>query len=216
MPDEARIDGQKPAPSPRRPRPQPVAQRSLLAMSPRATQPTPPGRRGHPTAVAPDDARPLRAHDRTEGGADAARSTRARYVASLLHPVAGRSWRRSSCSSSAQPVSCSSESTRRTTHASARREDLIQLLDGLSAESRRLEGEITQLEQTRSNLRSGADTQRVARAEAERHLIELSIWPAPHQPKGEVSGCGSPIRMQPWMPGFSSMPSRRCATRVPK
>jgi uncharacterized protein YlxW (UPF0749 family) len=61
------------------------------------------------------------------------------------------------------------------TYSSARREDLIQLLDGLSAESRRLEGEITQLEQTRSNLQSGADTQRVARSEAERHLIELSI-----------------------------------------
>jgi uncharacterized protein YlxW (UPF0749 family) len=61
------------------------------------------------------------------------------------------------------------------TYASARREDLIQLLDGLSAESRRLEGEITQLEQTRSNLQSGADTQRVARQEAEKHLSELSI-----------------------------------------
>jgi uncharacterized protein YlxW (UPF0749 family) len=61
------------------------------------------------------------------------------------------------------------------TYASARREDLIQLLDGLSTESRRLEGEIAQLEQTRSNLRSGADTQRVARDEAEKHLTELSI-----------------------------------------
>ena len=61
------------------------------------------------------------------------------------------------------------------TYATARREDLVQLLDGLSAESRRLEGEIAQLEQTRSSLRSGADTQRVARAEAERHLTELSI-----------------------------------------
>ena len=61
------------------------------------------------------------------------------------------------------------------TYASARREDLIQLLDGLSTESRRLEGEITQLEQTRSGLRSGADTQRVARQEAEEHLSELSI-----------------------------------------
>ena len=61
------------------------------------------------------------------------------------------------------------------TYASARREDLIQLLDGLSTESRRLEGEIAQLEQTRSNLQSGADTQRVAREEAEKHLTELSI-----------------------------------------
>jgi uncharacterized protein YlxW (UPF0749 family) len=61
------------------------------------------------------------------------------------------------------------------TYASARREDLIQLLDGLSTESRRLEGEIAQLEQTRSNLQSGADTQRVAREEAEKHLTELTI-----------------------------------------
>ena len=61
------------------------------------------------------------------------------------------------------------------TYVTARREDLVQLLDGLGAESRRLEGEIAQLEQTRSSLRSGADTQRVARAEAERHLTELSI-----------------------------------------
>jgi uncharacterized protein YlxW (UPF0749 family) len=60
-------------------------------------------------------------------------------------------------------------------YASARREDLIQLLDGLSAESRRLEGEIAQLEQTRRNLQSGADTQRIARSEAERHLTELAI-----------------------------------------
>jgi uncharacterized protein YlxW (UPF0749 family) len=75
-------------------------------------------------------------------------------------------------------------------YASARREDLIQLLDGLSAESRRLEGEITQLEQTRSNLQSGADTQRVARDEAERHLSELSIL------AGTAPAQGPGIRMR--------------------
>ena len=47
-------------------------------------------------------------------------------------------------------------------------------LDGLGAESRRLEGEIAQLEQTRSSLRS-VPTHNAWRAEAERHLTELSI-----------------------------------------
>ena len=61
------------------------------------------------------------------------------------------------------------------TYASARREDLIVLLDGLGAESRRLEGEIAELERTRTSLQSGADTQRVARAEAQKRVEELSI-----------------------------------------
>ncbi len=61
------------------------------------------------------------------------------------------------------------------TYTTARREDLIQLLDGLGAESRRLESEIAELEQTRTELQSGADTQRVAREEAEKRLTELSI-----------------------------------------
>jgi len=76
------------------------------------------------------------------------------------------------------------------TYSSARREDLIQLLDGLSEESRRLEGEITQLEQTRSNLQSGADTQRVARDEAAKHLTELSIL------AGTAAAQGPGIRMR--------------------
>ncbi len=61
------------------------------------------------------------------------------------------------------------------TYTTARREDLIQLLDGLGAESRRLESEIADLQRTRAELRSGADTQRVARAEAEKRISELSI-----------------------------------------
>ena len=61
------------------------------------------------------------------------------------------------------------------TYTNARREDLIQLLDGLGAESRRLESEIADLEQTRTSLQSGADTQRVAREEAEKRIEELSI-----------------------------------------
>ena len=61
------------------------------------------------------------------------------------------------------------------TYTTARREDLIQLLDGLGSESRRLEGEIADLERTRSELRSGADTEQVAREETERRVQELAI-----------------------------------------
>ena len=61
------------------------------------------------------------------------------------------------------------------TYANARREDLIQLLDGLGTESRRLEDEIAELELTRTELRTGADRQRVARSQAERRIAELSI-----------------------------------------
>lgn len=61
------------------------------------------------------------------------------------------------------------------TYTSARREDLIQLLDGLGSESRRLESEIADLERTRAELQSGADTQRVARSEAQRRTEELGI-----------------------------------------
>ena len=60
-------------------------------------------------------------------------------------------------------------------YANARREDLIQILDGLGAETRRLEREISELERTKTSLETGADSQRVARAETERRLGELSI-----------------------------------------
>ena len=60
-------------------------------------------------------------------------------------------------------------------YTNARREDLIQILDGLGAESRRLESEIRELQQTKTNLESGADSQRVAKEESELRLDELSI-----------------------------------------
>ncbi len=60
-------------------------------------------------------------------------------------------------------------------YANARREDLIQILDGLGAQSRRLEAEIAELERTKSELQSGADSQEVARAETERRLAQLAI-----------------------------------------
>lgn len=61
------------------------------------------------------------------------------------------------------------------TYASARREDLVQLLDGLGSESRRLEREIAELERTRTSLQTGADTTRVAQQEAEKRVKVLSI-----------------------------------------
>ena len=131
----------------------------------------------HPTGSADESPPALRAPTSlTDDDADAARSTRARLRASLLHPGRGQILAAIILFIvGAAGVMQFRINTTDDTYASARREDLIQLLDGLGAESRRLEGEIAQLEQTRSDLRSGADTQRVARAEAERHLAELSI-----------------------------------------
>ena len=76
------------------------------------------------------------------------------------------------------------------TYTNARREDLVQLLDGLGSESRRLEDEINQLERTRTSLQSGADTQRVAREEAEKRVQVLSIL------AGTVPAEGPGIRMR--------------------
>jgi uncharacterized protein YlxW (UPF0749 family) len=75
-------------------------------------------------------------------------------------------------------------------YSNARREDLIQILDGLGAESRRLEGEIAELELTRSDLRSGADRQQVARTETERRLSSLAIL------AGTAPATGPGIRLQ--------------------
>jgi uncharacterized protein YlxW (UPF0749 family) len=179
MPDEARIDDQTPAPSVRRRRPRSRShgQASRHVSSLRRSQRRLTGEEQHPTAVAAEDAQPvLQPKKGTRDAADVAHSTRARLVASLLHPGRGQILAAIILfivgAAGVMQVRINATDD---TYASARREDLIQLLDGLSAESRRLEGEITQLEQTRSNLQSGADTQRVARSEAERHLIELSI-----------------------------------------
>ena len=81
------------------------------------------------------------------------------------------------------------------TYSSARREDLIQLLDGLGAESRRLEGEITQLEQTRTSLQSGVDSGRAARDAVRKQVQDLSIL------AGTVPAEGPGIRMRISDPG---------------
>jgi uncharacterized protein YlxW (UPF0749 family) len=76
------------------------------------------------------------------------------------------------------------------TYSGARREDLIQLLDGLGAQSRRLEGEIAELEQTRNSLKSGADSGRTARDAVRRQVQDLSIL------AGTVPAEGLGIRMR--------------------
>ena len=193
MPDKARIDDQTPAPSVRRRRPQ---GRSHGAASRRMSSLQRSQRRltgeEHPTAGALDDARPAsQPTSRTRDAADIARSARAQLAASLRHPGRGQILAAIILfivgAAGVMQVRINAADD---TYASARREDLIQLLDGLSAESRRLEGEITQLEQTRSNLQSGADTQRVARSEAQRHLSELSIL------AGTTPAQGRGIRMR--------------------
>lgn len=192
-PDEVRLDGQKADPSPRRPRPHPrprhPASRHVTSL--RRSRRRMVGEE-QPTAVTADEASPTPPpSDLTEDDVDAARSTRARLRASLLRPGRGQILAAiilfivGAAGVMQFRINATDE-----TYASARREDLIQLLDGLSAESRRLEGEIAHLEQTRSDLRSGADTQRVARAEAERHLAELSIL------AGTAAAEGQGIRMR--------------------
>lgn len=59
--------------------------------------------------------------------------------------------------------------------SSMRRDDLIQLLDGLSQESERLAAEVAELERTRDALQSGVDADEIARAEAQRRSDGLAI-----------------------------------------
>ena len=60
-------------------------------------------------------------------------------------------------------------------YAGMRRDDLVALLDGLTAETDRLQAEVTELERTRDALQSGADAQEVAQAEAQRRADGLAI-----------------------------------------
>ncbi len=80
-------------------------------------------------------------------------------------------------------------------YANSRREDLIVLLDGLGEQSQRLESEISDLEQTKSELESGADTQRVAREEARQRVDNLSIL------AGTAPAIGPGIRLRIVDPG---------------
>lgn len=61
------------------------------------------------------------------------------------------------------------------TYLNARRSDLVAMLDQLTAQSRRLDSEIAQLEDTRNELRDGADKQRVAQDAARKRLESASM-----------------------------------------
>jgi len=60
-------------------------------------------------------------------------------------------------------------------YSTLRQDELVAMLDDVTAESRRLEGEIATLEATRDTLRSGADADAVAREAAHRRLDSLEL-----------------------------------------
>jgi len=70
------------------------------------------------------------------------------------------------------------------TYANARQDDLVQILDGLNIESRRLQGEINDLQKTRDNLRSGANRQQVARSETRLRIGDLGILAGTEKAEG--------------------------------
>lgn len=61
------------------------------------------------------------------------------------------------------------------TYANLRRDDLVALLDDLTAQSRSLEAEITTLEETKRQLQSGVDAGQVAREESKKRLDALEL-----------------------------------------
>lgn len=84
-------------------------------------------------------------------------------------------------------------------YSSLRRTELISILDDLTAESRRLEAQVAELERTQSELRTGVDRQRVARDEVERRSSELAILAGTVPARGEgirvvISGPAEAVR----------------------
>lgn len=74
--------------------------------------------------------------------------------------------------------------------ANVRQGDLIQLLDNVTAETRRLEDQVNELERARTELLSGADRDQAAREEAQRRLIQAEIL------AGTVPAVGPGVRIQ--------------------
>jgi uncharacterized protein YlxW (UPF0749 family) len=74
-------------------------------------------------------------------------------------------------------------------YATARRADLIQLLDTANTETTRLETEIEALKSTRDKLQSGVDSAKVAQTEAQNRLNNLAIL------NGTVGATGPGIRV---------------------
>ncbi|PIF03024.1 MAG: hypothetical protein CR979_00385 [Propionibacterium sp.] len=62
-----------------------------------------------------------------------------------------------------------------TDFSTMRRADLVQMLDSLTAESRKLESEIADLERTKQKLSSGIDSAQVAAKEAAKRLEDMRI-----------------------------------------
>ncbi len=79
--------------------------------------------------------------------------------------------------------------------ANVRQADLIQLLDNVTAETRRLEEEVRTLEQAQSELLSGVDRDEAARQEAERRLEQAQII------AGTVAVSGPGVRLEIQDPG---------------
>ena len=79
--------------------------------------------------------------------------------------------------------------------ATARRADLIQLLDTANTETTRLETEIAALKSTRDKLQSGVDSAKVAQTEAQNRLNNLAIL------NGTIGATGPGIRVVVYDPG---------------
>lgn len=60
-------------------------------------------------------------------------------------------------------------------YSGLRRSELIQVLDGLTQENRRLERDLGELDRAKERLESGADSQRVAREQAQARLSNLRV-----------------------------------------
>lgn len=74
--------------------------------------------------------------------------------------------------------------------ANVRQADLIQLLDNVTAETRRLEAEVADLERAKRELATGADRDQAAREEAQRRLQQAELI------AGTVPAVGPGIRVQ--------------------
>lgn len=74
--------------------------------------------------------------------------------------------------------------------ANVRQADLIQLLDNVTAETRRLEAEVADLERAKRELATGADRDQAAREEANRRLVQAQII------AGTVPATGPGVRIE--------------------
>lgn len=79
--------------------------------------------------------------------------------------------------------------------ANVRQQDLIQLLDNVTGETRRLEDQVRELERSRTELISGADRDQAAQEEAARRLEQAQVI------AGTVPATGPGVRIQIDDPG---------------